>query len=77
MLESVENIFSLLFPIIFEQKYIQFCGSSFAEFFVSGCLIMMSLFWSSLLLCSLLRQSANLSSIHDAIVYSKNYVLCI
>ena len=47
---------------------IQFCGSSFAEFFVSGCLIMMSLFR---LLCSLLRQLADLSSIHNAVVYSK------
>ena len=50
---------------------IQFCGSSFAEFSVSGCLIMMSLFRSSLLLCSLLRQLADLSSIHDAVFYSK------
>ena len=32
---------------------------------------MMSLFRSSLLLCSLLRQLADLSSIHDAVVYSK------
>ena len=42
VLESVENIF-----------LIQFCGSSFAEFFVTGCLIMTSPFWS-LLLCSVL-----------------------
>ena len=32
---------------------------------------MMSLFRSSLLLCSLLRQLADLSSIHNAVVYSK------
>ena len=32
---------------------------------------MMSLFRSSLLLCSLLRQLADLSSLHDAVVYSK------
>ena len=32
---------------------------------------MMSLFQSSLLLCSLLHQLADLSSIHDACVYSK------
>ena len=32
---------------------------------------MMSLFRSSLRLCSLLRQLADLSSIHDAAVYSK------
>ena len=64
ILESVENIF-----------LIQFCGSSFAEFFVTGCLIMTSPFWS-LLLCSVLiyvdNQFANLSSIHD-VVYSKTH----
>ena len=32
---------------------------------------MMNLFRSSLLLCSSLRQLADLSSIHDAVVYSK------
>ena len=36
---------------------------------------MMSLFRSSLLLCSLLRQFADLSSIHDAVVNAKT--LCI
>ena len=62
VLENVENKFSLLFPLNILSNNLYF-----AEFFVTGCLIMTSPFWS-LLLCSVLIL-ANLSSIHDA-VYS-------
>ena len=58
----------------FKQLFIQFLCSSFAEFFVIGCLIMISPFQSFLLLCLVLIcgcKPANLSSIHDASVYSK------
>ena len=74
---SMEDFFLCHFPSLmswFEQLFIQFCGSSFAEFFVIGCLIIMSPFQSFLLLCLVLicgHISANLSSIHDAFVYSK------
>ena len=75
ILENYKNIMKMwkIFFLCYSPSaiIIQFCGSSFAEFFVSGCLVMMSFFRSSLLLCLLLRQLADLSSIHDAVVYSK------
>ena len=49
--------------------YFHACGSSFAAFFVIGCLIRMSHFQSSLLLYLMWTSLANLTSIRDAVVY--------
>ena len=70
ILEIYMKMWKLFFLCCFPSAMIiQFCGSSFAEFFVSGCLIMMSLFRSSLLLCSLLCQFADLSSICTTLLF--------